>query len=67
VLFLLKKNKAKYSSDVAEVISVIPDLKSISVAAWQTSKHKKGFGRFAEFLSNLLQWTLTYTKESTLK
>ncbi len=64
ILFLLKKKKTKYSSDVAEVISVLPDLRKISIAAWQNAKHKKGFGRIAEFLSNLLHWSLTYTKDS---
>lgn len=66
-LFLLKKNKAKYSKDVADIISVLPDLKNISIVAWQNAKHKKGLKRVAEFLSALLQWTLTYTKESSIK
>ncbi len=67
ILLLLSRNKTKYSSEVTEIISVLPDLRSISITAWQYSKHKKGLGRVAEFLSNLLHWSLIYTKESSLK
>ncbi len=63
ILFLLKKNTIKYSRDVEEVISVLPDLRKISIAAWQSAKFKKGFAKVTEFLSNLIQWSLIYTKE----
>ena len=61
IVLLLQKNKSKYSTEVADIISMTPQLKNITYSAWKYAKQKKGFGRLTLFLSCLLQWSLTYT------
>ena len=61
IVLLLQKNKSKYSTEVADIISMTPQLKNITYSAWVFAKQKKGFSRIALFLSCLLQWSLTYT------
>ena len=61
VVLLLQKNKSKYSSEVAEIILMTPQLKNITYSAWIYSKQNKGISRLALFLTCLLQWSLTYT------
>ena len=63
ILELLKNKKNKYSNEVASVMYSLPELKSITQAAWTKSKDEIGFKRLSVFLHYLINWSLTYTEK----
>ena len=63
ILALLKNKKNMYSSEVASVIYSLPELKSITHAAWIKSKAERGYKRLSLFLHYVINWSLTYTEK----
>ena len=56
---ILLKKKSRYSEEVANALSFLPDLKQLSYIAWQKSGQYRGWRRLRLFSSTMINWSLT--------
>lgn len=60
---VLQKHQSRYRDEVTKILSFIPVLKGLTMAAWQRSKPLNGWGRMSFFLVTLINWSLTYSEK----
>lgn len=56
---LLLKKKSRYSEEIANALSFLPDLKQLSYIAWKKSGQYRGWRRLRLFSSTMINWSLT--------
>lgn len=56
---ILKKKAGRYSEEVSNALSFLPELKQFAFIAWRESNRFSGLHRLRYFCSVLVQWSLT--------
>ena len=64
IQWLLKKNESRYSTEVSNILSLLPVLKQLSAKAWIESNANKGFKRLYFFVATLICWSLISTDDA---
>jgi hypothetical protein len=56
----LRRKRSAHSSQVQELLHLLPEMRRLSLAAWQESRSRRGVARLTYFMRLLVHWSLTF-------